>query len=165
MRDAARAHGHALAALAHAAASVERLRHQDIPREGILFRQQRLVAQGEARRLEFRYHELADLYATFASQAGNSAATAWQRFFDRYADFLDALRLVVSASNLADNRTLAIPVAHTIYFEMGAERRASMGIADSLIRVSAGIEDGDDLIADFAQALDRTAAVAEEREL
>lgn len=92
MRDAARAHGHALAALAHAAASVERLRHQDIPREGILFRQQRLVAQGEARRLEFRYHELADLYATFASQAGNSAATAWQRFFDRYADFLDALR-------------------------------------------------------------------------
>ncbi len=73
-------------------------------------------------------------------------------------DFLDALRLVVSASNLADNRTLAIPVAHTIYFEMGAERRASMGIADSLIRVSAGIEDGDDLIADFAHALERTVA-------
>jgi O-acetylhomoserine (thiol)-lyase len=36
---------------------------------------------------------------------------------------------------------------------MGAERRASMGIADSLIRVSVGIEDRDDLIADFQQAL------------
>ena len=58
------------------------------------------------------------------------------------------------SSNLGDNRTLAIPVAHTIFYEMGAERRASMGIADSLIRVSVGIEDRDDLIADFAQALE-----------
>jgi O-acetylhomoserine (thiol)-lyase len=36
---------------------------------------------------------------------------------------------------------------------MGPERRASMGIADSLIRLSVGIEDCDDLIADFQQAL------------
>ena len=68
-------------------------------------------------------------------------------------DFLNRLRCVVLSSNLGDNRTLAIPVAHTIFHEMGAERRASMGIADSLIRLSVGIEDGDDLIADFAQAL------------
>ena len=69
-------------------------------------------------------------------------------------DFLNRLRCVVLSSNLGDNRTLAIPVAHTIFHEMGAERRASMGIADSLIRLSVGIEDCDDLIADFAQALD-----------
>jgi O-acetylhomoserine (thiol)-lyase len=68
-------------------------------------------------------------------------------------DFLNRLQHVVLSSNLGDNRTLAIPVAHTIYHEMGAERRASMGIADSLIRVSVGIEDRDDLLADFAQAL------------
>jgi O-acetylhomoserine (thiol)-lyase len=68
-------------------------------------------------------------------------------------DFLNRLQHVVLSSNLGDNRTLAIPVAHTIYHEMGAERRASMGIADSLIRVSVGIEDCEDLIADFAQAL------------
>ena len=67
-------------------------------------------------------------------------------------DFLDRLRCVVLSSNLGDNRTLAIPVAHTIFHEMGAERRASMGIADSLIRVSVGIEDRDDLIGDFEQA-------------
>jgi O-acetylhomoserine (thiol)-lyase len=36
---------------------------------------------------------------------------------------------------------------------MGAERRASMGIAESLIRVSGGIEDVDDLLADFKGAL------------
>ena len=49
--------------------------------------------------------------------------------------------------------TLVIPVAHTIFFEMGPERRASMGIAESLIRVSVGIEDTEDLLEDFRQAL------------
>jgi O-acetylhomoserine (thiol)-lyase len=68
-------------------------------------------------------------------------------------DFLNRLRIVVLSSNLGDNRTLAIPVAHTIFYEMGAERRAAMGIADSLIRISVGIEDRDDLIGDFRQAL------------
>ncbi len=69
-------------------------------------------------------------------------------------DFLNSLELVVSSSNLGDNRSLGIPVAHTIYFEMGPERRASMGVADSLVRFSIGIEETDDLIADFAQALE-----------
>ncbi len=68
-------------------------------------------------------------------------------------DMLNRLSIVVSSSNLGDNRTLAIPVAHTIFWEMGAERRAAMSIADSLIRVSVGIEDADDLIDDFGQAL------------
>ncbi|NMM28236.1 MAG: cystathionine gamma-synthase family protein [Glaciimonas sp.] len=69
-------------------------------------------------------------------------------------DYLNQLRLGISASNLGDTRTLVIPVAHTIFFEMGAERRASMGIADSLIRVSVGIEDTADLVEDFRQALE-----------
>jgi O-acetylhomoserine (thiol)-lyase len=68
-------------------------------------------------------------------------------------EFLDRLELVVLSSNLGDNRTLAIPVAHTIFWEMGAERRAEMEIAEGLIRISVGIEDTDDLIADFAAAL------------
>ena len=66
---------------------------------------------------------------------------------------LDALEVVILSSNLGDTRTLALPAAHTIFFEMGAERRASMGIADSLVRVSVGIEDEADLIADFEQGL------------
>jgi O-acetylhomoserine (thiol)-lyase len=69
-------------------------------------------------------------------------------------DVLNRLAIVISSSNLGDNRTLAIPVAHTIFWEMGPERRAEMGIADSLVRVSVGIEDTADLVADFAQALD-----------
>jgi O-acetylhomoserine (thiol)-lyase len=72
--------------------------------------------------------------------------------------FLDALQLVIVSSHLADNRTLAIPVAHTIFFEMGAERRAEMGIADGLVRLSVGIEDIADLIDDFGRALAGVAA-------
>lgn len=69
-------------------------------------------------------------------------------------EFLNNLDIVISSSNLGDNRTLAIPVAHTIYYEMGPERRASMGIVDSLIRISVGIEDTEDLIDDFGSALE-----------
>ncbi|KIF82270.1 cystathionine gamma-synthase family protein [Noviherbaspirillum autotrophicum] len=68
-------------------------------------------------------------------------------------DYLNRLKLAIPASNLGDTRTLVIPVAHTIFYEMGADRRASMGIAESLIRVSVGIEDTADLLEDFQQAL------------
>jgi O-acetylhomoserine (thiol)-lyase len=46
-------------------------------------------------------------------------------------------------------------VARTIFWEMGAEQRESMDIADSLIRVSVGIEAQADLLADFRQAFDK----------
>ncbi|MDB5798550.1 MAG: cystathionine gamma-synthase family protein [Paucimonas sp.] len=69
-------------------------------------------------------------------------------------DYLNRLKLAIPASNLGDTRTLVIPVAHTIFYEMGAARRAEMGIAESLIRVSVGIEDTEDLIEDFKRALD-----------
>jgi O-acetylhomoserine (thiol)-lyase len=69
------------------------------------------------------------------------------------SDVLDALQVVIKSSHLGDNRTLALPAARTIFWEMGAEQRKSMDIADSLIRVSVGIEAIDDLLADFEQAL------------
>lgn len=66
---------------------------------------------------------------------------------------LNRLQLPIKATGLGDTRTLVIPVAPTIFWEAGAEVRAKMGIADGLIRVSLGLEDADDLLADFAQAL------------
>jgi len=66
---------------------------------------------------------------------------------------MNRLRLAVLATGLGDTRTLVIPVAPTIFWEAGAEVRAEMGIADGLIRVSLGLEDEADVIADFAQAL------------
>jgi O-acetylhomoserine (thiol)-lyase len=68
-------------------------------------------------------------------------------------DFLNRLQVVILATHLGDTRTLALPAAHTIYYEMGAARRAQMGIADSFIRVSVGIEDEADLLGDFDGAL------------
>lgn len=68
-------------------------------------------------------------------------------------DFLNNLNVFILATHLGDTRTLVLPVAHTIYYEMGAELRAKMGIADGLLRVSVGIEEVDDLIDDFVQAL------------
>lgn len=70
-----------------------------------------------------------------------------------YLNVLNKLSVVIKSSNLGDTRTLAIPVAQTIFFELGIERRKEMGIPESLIRVSTGIEDPDDLINDFEQAL------------
>lgn len=66
---------------------------------------------------------------------------------------LDALKVVMMSTHLGDNRTMSLPVTQTIYAEMSAERRAEWGIADGLIRVSVGIEQVEDLIADWAQAL------------
>jgi O-acetylhomoserine (thiol)-lyase len=68
-------------------------------------------------------------------------------------DFLNRLQVVLLATHLGDARSLALPAAHTIYYEMGPERRKQMGIADSFIRLSVGIEDEADLIHDFDQAL------------
>jgi O-acetylhomoserine (thiol)-lyase len=66
---------------------------------------------------------------------------------------LNNLKNVVLSSHLGDNRTLAIPVAHTIFFEIGPEERAIKGISDGTIRISVGIEDQDELLGDFGQAL------------
>jgi O-acetylhomoserine (thiol)-lyase len=68
-------------------------------------------------------------------------------------EFLNRLKLPVLATGLGDTRTLIIPVAPTIFWEMGSTARAAMGITDGLIRLSVGLEDTADLIADFDQAL------------
>ncbi len=69
--------------------------------------------------------------------------------------FVNSLDIALNATHLGDTRTLAIPVAHTIFYEMGAETRAQMGISDNMIRFSIGIEDIDDILSDFTQALNK----------
>ena len=66
--------------------------------------------------------------------------------------FLNALNLVICATHLGDTRTLALPVASTIYFECSAQQRHDMGVNDNMIRMSIGIEDINDIVADFEQA-------------
>ena len=75
---------------------------------------------------------------------------------DQCLPVCNRLQLPIKATGLADTRTLIIPVAHTIFWEAGPEVRASMGIADSMIRLSVGLEEVEDLLADFEQALAST---------
>lgn len=67
--------------------------------------------------------------------------------------FVNRLKLPVVATGLGDTRSLIIPVAPTIFWEMGLENRQRMGISEGLIRFSVGLEETADLLADFEQAL------------
>ncbi|MGM9735521.1 MAG: trans-sulfuration enzyme family protein [Candidatus Cryptobacteroides sp.] len=68
--------------------------------------------------------------------------------------FLDNLKLVFRATNLFDNRTLAIHPASTIFGNFTPERLRELDIFDTTIRLSIGLEDPDDLLEDMIQALD-----------
>ncbi|MDR1135237.1 MAG: PLP-dependent transferase [Clostridiales Family XIII bacterium] len=66
---------------------------------------------------------------------------------------INALKYAKIATNIGDVRTLVIHPASTIYNHADEAQRSAAGVYDDLIRVSAGIEDIDDLIEDFAQAI------------
>ena len=68
--------------------------------------------------------------------------------------FLDNLQIAKLAVSLGGTETLASHPASMTHLSVPDERKAALGITDSLVRVSIGIEDPDDLIADFAQALE-----------
>jgi methionine-gamma-lyase len=67
--------------------------------------------------------------------------------------FLDALKVAKLAVSLGGTETLASHPAAMTHLSVPDARKAAMGITDNLVRVSIGIEDADDLIADFDQAL------------
>lgn len=77
--------------------------------------------------------------------------------FDAVKVFLPRLRYANIAANLGSVETVAGPPRTTSHVESTKEERAAMGIPESLIRYSVGIEDTDDLIADLQQALEYTA--------
>jgi methionine-gamma-lyase len=67
--------------------------------------------------------------------------------------FLDALTIAKLAVSLGGTETLASHPASMTHLSVPDERKTALGIADNLVRISIGIEDPDDLIADFEQAL------------
>ncbi len=67
--------------------------------------------------------------------------------------FLNKLKLVRRATNINDNKTLALHPSSTIFSEYPDELKQQMGVPDTLIRLSVGIEDLEDLQADIEQAL------------
>ncbi len=105
-------------------------------------------------------------YPGLTSHGGHEIASEQMRGFGGMLSFmlkensLDAVRKFVprmkyahAAANLGSVETIIGPPATTSHVECSAEERAAMGIPESLIRYSTGIENIDDLIADLDQAL------------
>ena len=69
--------------------------------------------------------------------------------------FMKALRLAAIETHVADARTCCLNPATSTHRQMNDEQLAAAGISAGLVRISCGLEDKDDLIADLAQALDK----------
>lgn len=69
--------------------------------------------------------------------------------------FIDSLKLAKNLANLGDAKTLVVHPASTIFHEFDAAELGPMGVTDDMIRVSVGIEDFEDIKADFEQAIGR----------
>ncbi|HFQ89926.1 MAG TPA: O-acetylhomoserine aminocarboxypropyltransferase/cysteine synthase [Desulfobulbus sp.] len=94
-------------------------------------------------------------------------ATARRQFGDRFGgiltfdladrqacfDLMDRLRVIRRATNINDNKTLILHPHSTIFAEYADEEKEAMGVRPTMLRLSAGIEDHDDILADLEEAL------------
>lgn len=71
----------------------------------------------------------------------------------RAFEVLDKMRLIDISNNLGDAKSLVTHPATTTHRAMGPEGRAAIGLGDGVVRISVGLEDTDDLIADIDRAL------------
>jgi cystathionine beta-lyase/cystathionine gamma-synthase len=74
--------------------------------------------------------------------------------------FLDAARLWGNAATLGDLDSLMLIPAMTSHRRLSPQRRVEMGINDAMVRLSVGVENVDDLIADLDQGLSRLSAAS-----
>ena len=75
---------------------------------------------------------------------------------NRAFGFIDSLKLAKNLANLGDAKTLVIHPASTIFHEFSAEQRKQMGVGEDMVRVSVGIENFEDIRADFEQAINNS---------
>ena len=68
--------------------------------------------------------------------------------------FMDALKLCVRSTSLGDVFTSVLHPATASHRDLAPTRRQQLGITDGLVRISVGIEDVKDIVADIEQALD-----------
>ena len=95
----------------------------------------------------------ADIYRRHCTGAG-STFSLYLKGGEREAfAFLDALKIAKLAVSLGGTETLASAPAAMTHLSVPDERKQALGITDNLVRISIGVEDPDDLIADFDNAL------------
>ncbi|MDQ8758112.1 cystathionine gamma-synthase family protein [Sphingosinicella sp. LHD-64] len=95
----------------------------------------------------------ADIYRRHCTGAGSTFSLYLKGGERESFAFLDALKIAHLAVSLGGTETLASCPAAMTHLSVPPERKAALGITDNLVRISIGVEDPDDLIADFDQAL------------
>ncbi|MEL6709342.1 MAG: cystathionine gamma-synthase family protein [Pseudomonadota bacterium] len=95
-----------------------------------------------------------DIYNRHCKGAGSTFSVFLKGGEAECFRFLDNLQIAKLAVSLGGTETLASHPASMTHLSVPDERKAALGITDSLVRISIGIEDPDDLIADFEQALE-----------
>ncbi|MCY4242349.1 MAG: O-acetylhomoserine aminocarboxypropyltransferase/cysteine synthase [Rhodobacter sp.] len=79
--------------------------------------------------------------------------------YDACVKLVDSLQLFSLVANLGDARSLVIHSASTTHRQLTAEQQEAAGAAPNVVRLSIGLEDADDLIADLDQALSKAASI------
>ena len=95
----------------------------------------------------------ADIYRRHCIGAGSTFSLYLKGGEAEAFRFLDALRIAKLAVSLGGTETLASHPAGMTHLSVPDARKQALGITDNLVRISIGVEDADDLIADFSQAL------------
>jgi len=97
----------------------------------------------------------ADIYRRHCTGAGSTFSLYLKGGETESFAFLDALGIAKLAVSLGGTETLASHPAAMTHLSVPDARKAALGISDNLVRISIGVEDADDLIADFDQALSK----------
>ncbi len=123
-----------------------------------------------------KYNELAKKYCpkgagsifTFGIKGGVEAGKIFiesLKIFSHLANVADAKSLVIHShlANVADAKSLVIHPASTTHAQLNEEEQKSAGVSPDMIRVSVGIEDVDDLIADLEYGLEKASEVCKSK--
>jgi len=96
----------------------------------------------------------ADIFRRHCTGAGSTFSLYLKGGEKEAFAFLDALQIAHLAVSLGGTETLASAPAAMTHLSVPEARKAQLGITPNLVRISIGVEDPDDLIADFSQALE-----------
>ena len=99
------------------------------------------------------YHALAEKY--LPKGQGGMMSFGIKGSVEKCATFMEALRLITQETHVADVRSCVLHPASTTHRQLSAEDMEKAGVPQNLIRLSVGIENPDDIIADLEQALEK----------
>ncbi|KYB45757.1 hypothetical protein AB664_05350 [Brucella anthropi] len=98
-----------------------------------------------------KYHALQQKYSP--KGAGSVFTFGLKSGYEAGVKFVDSLELFSLLANIGDTRSLVIHPASTTHRQLTDEQKVAAGAGPDVVRLSIGIEDADDIIADIEQAL------------